>query len=374
MVRIRLRRQGSKGQPSYRIVVIDQRKARNGKYLENIGHYNPRTRPATEVVKEDRALYWLSVGAQPSDAVRRILDHTGTWERYQRFRAGENIEELINEAKEKQSDLPSPRTKFPAPGDDESKLKAREVTRVEVDTPDSDNLDKTDDPVIGSQEEHEGPPRESDNLLELGRNDDEEKREPAKSSETNENTSELIDAFEEAFNQPGKTQLNNPDSPSNPLRNPDFRTKRKMEEIKNKIKRESGKGERKWKISFKLERNKRDTATKEFLKEQYYGKCQICNFTFPRKNGEPHFVAVYIIGYEEIDDPANSICLCPNHFAMFKYGAKEAPDGIVKQINSYKTGSPQHIVKFQLIDRTAALLFKERHIIDVIALLKSLES
>ena len=78
MVRIRLRRQGLKRQPSYRVVVIDQRKARNGKYLENIGHYNPRTRPATELIEEDRALYWLSVGAQPSDAVRRLLDHTGT--------------------------------------------------------------------------------------------------------------------------------------------------------------------------------------------------------------------------------------------------------------------------------------------------------
>lgn len=94
MVRIRSRRQGSKGQPSYRIVVIDQRKARNGRYLENIGHYNPRTCPATEIIKEDRALYWLSVGAQPSDAVRRIMDHTGTWERFQRLRTGESIEDL----------------------------------------------------------------------------------------------------------------------------------------------------------------------------------------------------------------------------------------------------------------------------------------
>ena len=63
-----------KRQPSYRIVVTDQRKARNGGYLENIGQYNPRTRPATEIIDEDRALYWLSVGAQPSDAVRRLLD------------------------------------------------------------------------------------------------------------------------------------------------------------------------------------------------------------------------------------------------------------------------------------------------------------
>ena len=130
MVRIRLRRQGLKRQPTYRIVVTDQRKARNGSYLENIGYYNPRTRPATEVIAEDRALYWLSVGAQPSDAVRRLLDHTGTWERFQRLRAGESLADLVEEAQSKQTELPSPKTNSPAPGDGESKIKAREAARL----------------------------------------------------------------------------------------------------------------------------------------------------------------------------------------------------------------------------------------------------
>ena len=370
MVRIRLRRQGSKGQPSYRIVVIDQRKAHNGKYLENIGHYNPRTRPATEVIKEDRALYWLSVGAQPSNPVRRILDHTGTWERFQRLRAGECIEELINEAKENQPDLPSPRTNFPAPGDDETKKSAREVTRDEADAPDRCDSDETDNPTLGRNEEHEQLPREPDNLPEPSRNN----RGSSKSSETKVDSSEHIAAFEEPFNKPGMTQLNNPDPLPNPLRKPDLRAERKKEEIKAKIRRESGNSERKWEISFVLERSKRDTATKEFLKEQYNGKCQICGFTFPKRNGEPHFVAVYILGYEEIDDPANSICLCPNHFAMFRFGSTEAPDGIVDQINSYKIGSPHHIVKFHLIGQEIELRFMDRHIIDVITLLNNLES
>lgn len=130
MVRIRLRRQGLKRQPSYRIVVTDQRKARNGKYLENIGHYNPRTRPATEIIQEERALYWLSVGAQPSDAVRRLLEHTGTWERFQRLRAGERMDDLVREAEENRPELPSPKTNYPAPGDGESKIKAREAARL----------------------------------------------------------------------------------------------------------------------------------------------------------------------------------------------------------------------------------------------------
>ncbi len=133
MVRIRLRRQGLKRQPSYRVVVTDQRKARNGSYLENIGHYNPRTRPATEIIEEDRALYWLSVGAQPSDAVRRLLEHTGTWDRFQRLRAGESIEALVKEAQENRGELPSPKTNYPAPGDGESKIKAREAARMAAD-------------------------------------------------------------------------------------------------------------------------------------------------------------------------------------------------------------------------------------------------
>lgn len=130
MVRIRLRRQGLKRQPSYRVIVTDQRKARNGSYLENIGHYNPRTRPATEIIAEDRALYWLSVGAQPSDAVRRLLEHTGTWERFQRLRAGEALEDLVEEAENNKAELPSPKTNYPAPGDGESKIKAREAARL----------------------------------------------------------------------------------------------------------------------------------------------------------------------------------------------------------------------------------------------------
>ena len=134
MVRIRLRRQGLKRQPTYRIVVTDQRKARNGGYLENIGYYNPRTRPATEVIAEDRALYWLSVGAQPSDAVRRLLDHTGSWERFQRLLAGESMEDLVNEAEANRAELPSPRTNYPAPGDGESKIKAREAARMSAET------------------------------------------------------------------------------------------------------------------------------------------------------------------------------------------------------------------------------------------------
>ncbi|MGI6374459.1 MAG: 30S ribosomal protein S16 [Anaerolineae bacterium] len=77
MVRIRLRRVGSKGQPSYRIVVADQRSPRDGRFIENIGHYNPRTEPNTVVIDTERAQYWLAQGAQPSEAVARLFKNAG---------------------------------------------------------------------------------------------------------------------------------------------------------------------------------------------------------------------------------------------------------------------------------------------------------
>ncbi len=77
MVRIRLRRQGAKKQPMYRVVVADSRSPRNGRFIENIGFYNPRTEPATVNIKEDRLRYWLSVGAQPSESVLRVIRAAG---------------------------------------------------------------------------------------------------------------------------------------------------------------------------------------------------------------------------------------------------------------------------------------------------------
>src|SRR5260370_17931648 len=98
MVRIRLRGMGLKKQPSYRIVVTDRESPRDGRYLEIIGFYNPRTEPITMELQEDRALYWLSVGAQPSEPVVRILKKLGTTERLERLRKGESIETLAAEA------------------------------------------------------------------------------------------------------------------------------------------------------------------------------------------------------------------------------------------------------------------------------------
>lgn len=76
-VKLRLRRLGKKKQPVYKIVAADSRSPRDGKFIEAIGLYNPLTHPAALEIKEDRALYWLTNGAQPTDTVRNLLSQKG---------------------------------------------------------------------------------------------------------------------------------------------------------------------------------------------------------------------------------------------------------------------------------------------------------
>ena len=100
MVRIRLRRVGARKQPSYRIVAADKEAKRDGRFLEILGFYNPRTDPPTVNLKEDRVYEWLQRGAQPSDAVQKIFRMVGFYERYERFKKGESLETLMAESAE----------------------------------------------------------------------------------------------------------------------------------------------------------------------------------------------------------------------------------------------------------------------------------
>ncbi len=90
MVKIRLRRTGKKNQPSYRIVVADSRSPRDGRFIENLGYYNPLTDPETIVFDRERALYWIANGAQPSEMVERMMKKGGIYEALPRYRAGED--------------------------------------------------------------------------------------------------------------------------------------------------------------------------------------------------------------------------------------------------------------------------------------------
>lgn len=85
-VRIRLRRMGAKKQAFYRVVVADSRSPRDGRFLDTIGTYNPRTEPAEIRIDREKALAWLEKGAEPTDSARSLLSKAGIW---QRFRTGE---------------------------------------------------------------------------------------------------------------------------------------------------------------------------------------------------------------------------------------------------------------------------------------------
>ena len=100
MVRLRLRRIGLKGQPTYRVVAADKESPRDGRFLEILGVYNPRTTPATIHLKEDRVFHWMKNGALPTESVAQVFKSAGTLERWERFKKGEAIEVLVNEAAE----------------------------------------------------------------------------------------------------------------------------------------------------------------------------------------------------------------------------------------------------------------------------------
>ncbi len=80
-VKIRLRRVGAKKQPHYRVVIADSKAPRDGAFIETIGHYHPLTEPSTIVINEDKVLYWLEHGAQPTETVVKLLKKTGAVER-----------------------------------------------------------------------------------------------------------------------------------------------------------------------------------------------------------------------------------------------------------------------------------------------------
>jgi small subunit ribosomal protein S16 len=99
MVRIRLRRIGLKNQPTYRVVVADKESPRDGRFLEIVGFYNPRTNPITLEIKEDKIYEWMAKGAQPTESVLKLFNSIGVMERFIRFKAGEAVEKLLIDAK-----------------------------------------------------------------------------------------------------------------------------------------------------------------------------------------------------------------------------------------------------------------------------------
>ena len=81
-VKLRLMRMGKKKQPTYRVVAADSRKARNGRFIEVVGFYDPRQDPSVIEIETERAVHWLQHGAQPSERVKKLLQISGAWETF----------------------------------------------------------------------------------------------------------------------------------------------------------------------------------------------------------------------------------------------------------------------------------------------------
>lgn len=82
MVKIRLKRMGANKKPFYRIVVADSRSPRDGRFIEEIGYYNPVSEPKMIKINEEKALKWLEIGAQPTETVRNLFKNNGVMEKF----------------------------------------------------------------------------------------------------------------------------------------------------------------------------------------------------------------------------------------------------------------------------------------------------
>ena len=133
-VKIRLKRLGKIRVPQYRIVVVDSRKKRDGKVLEEIGKYHPKEDPSYIDVVSDRAQYWLGVGAQPSEAVEAILKVTGDWQKFKGLPGAEGTLK-VKDAKRSKLDIFNEALKEasaePKSGAVTAKKKAEKTEKVE---------------------------------------------------------------------------------------------------------------------------------------------------------------------------------------------------------------------------------------------------
>jgi small subunit ribosomal protein S16 len=191
-VKIRLKRLGKVKVPQYRIVVVDSRKKRDGRVIEEIGKYHPKEDPSYIDVVSDRAQYWLGVGAQPSDAVAAILKITGDWQKFRGEPGAEGTlkvaeakrdkidvfnEALKDAAKEPKGAATTKKAAKKSEKADEPKAEAAKAEKPKVEEP------KAEEPKV------EEPKAEEPKV-------EEPKAEPVPASETPEGAAEQAEATE----------------------------------------------------------------------------------------------------------------------------------------------------------------------------------
>jgi hypothetical protein len=185
---------------------------------------------------------------------------------------------------------------------------------------------------------------------------------------------------EKAFNQNSKNHAEDDNDffPSHETNNPERRRNKSYNSATEKIYQEPNPEERRIKTERSILEGP-DPKTREFLSMQYYGKCQICGKTFKKKDGKNFFVATYIVPRVKarfLDNPANALCLCADHFAKWRHGEKKA-EKIIDKIINFKTvkegGQEEPSFKIQLCDIDETITFTEKHLVDLQALITAIE-
>lgn len=159
MVKIRLRRMGTKKRPYFRVVVADSRSPRDGRFIENIGKYQPMSDPSVIEIDEERALHWLGTGAQASDPVRVLLQKVGIWEK---FRPGETGR--IREAKppKKRTAVEPPAQEPPAAEEPPAAKEASEPEEASAPEPPTAEAQPTPEPAPAPASAEDAPSEPSE--------------------------------------------------------------------------------------------------------------------------------------------------------------------------------------------------------------------
>ena len=184
--------------------------------------------------------------------------------------------------------------------------------------------------------------------------------------------------LEKSFNKLGKVELQSQVIDTGKVTNPERRREKIAEEHRDRLNGEPSANDRR-RETYRTILEGADPQVREYLFQMYGGKCQICDSTFPERNGQPFFIANYIVEREKsraVDTAANALCLCADHFAKFKHGAVEAED-VPIQIESFQTesegGDCKPILDIKLCGENCEIRFKEKHLLDLQELIKALK-
>jgi len=198
------------------------------------------------------------------------------------------------------------------------------------------------------------------------------------SSETDTDKICYKDELYKSFNRPGETELQEQHIDTGKVKDTGRRREKSYEEHKKRLHTEPKPEERRRKTIRTILEGPNEQV-REYLSQFYDGKCQICGNTFPERNGNPFFIANYIVYKKKarsIDTPANALCLCADHFAKWQHGSVEAGD-IIEQIQRFKTerekGTSEPVLTIKLCGKYCMIKFKEKHLLDLQELLRASE-